>query len=71
MKQSNFTAAKIFDERPSLSEIEYKCELEPLWLAAELFKRAEMGRVHIRSYKNGLIQTNRLGTLKERKRNLS
>jgi hypothetical protein len=27
---SNFTAAKILDERPSPSEVEYRCELEPL-----------------------------------------
>jgi hypothetical protein len=46
---SNFTAAKVLDERPS----------------------PKMGRVHIRSYKNGLIQANHLGTLRERKRKLS
>jgi hypothetical protein len=27
---SNFTAAKILDERPSPSGVEYRCELEPL-----------------------------------------
>jgi len=68
---SNFTAAKVLDERPSPSGVEYRCELEPLWLAAELVEKAEIGRVHIRSYKNGLIQANRLGTLRERKRKLS
>jgi hypothetical protein len=31
---SNFTAAKILDERPSPSGVEYRCELEPLWLTA-------------------------------------
>jgi hypothetical protein len=64
---SNFTTAKILDERPSPSGVEYRCELEPLWLAAELVEKAKMGRVHIRSYKNGLIQANRLGTLRERR----
>jgi hypothetical protein len=68
---SNFTAAKVLDERPSLSGVEYRCELEPLWLAADLVEKAKIGRVHIRKYKNGLIQANRLGTLRERKRKLS
>jgi hypothetical protein len=49
---SNFTAAKILDERPSPFGVEYRCELEPLWLAADLVERAKMGRVHIRNYKN-------------------
>jgi hypothetical protein len=68
---SNFTAAKILGERSSPSGVEYRCELEPLWLAADLVEKAKMGRVHIRNYKNGLIQANRLGTLRERKRKLS
>jgi hypothetical protein len=68
---SNFTAAKVLDERPSPSGVEYRCELEPLWLAADLVEKAKIGRVHIRNYKNGLIQANRLGTLRERKRKLS
>jgi hypothetical protein len=37
---SNFTAAKILDERPSPSGVEYRCELEPLWLAADLVEKA-------------------------------
>jgi hypothetical protein len=68
---SNFTVAKILDERPSRSRVEYRCELEPLWLAVDLVEKAQMGRVYIRKYKNGLIQANRLGTLRERKRKLS
>jgi hypothetical protein len=68
---SNFTTAKILDKRPSPSRVEYRCELEPLWLAVDLVEKAKMGRVHIRNYKNGLIQANRLGTLRERKRKLS
>ena len=68
---SNFTAAKVLDERPSPSGVEYRCELEPLWLAADLVEKAKMGCVHIRNYKNGLVQANRLGTLRESKRKLS
>jgi hypothetical protein len=68
---SNFTAAKILDERPSPSKVEYRCELKPLWLAADLVEKAKMGRVYIQNYKNGLMQANRLGTLRERKRKLS
>jgi len=36
----NFTVAKILDERPSPSGVEYRCELEPLWLAADLVEKA-------------------------------
>jgi hypothetical protein len=68
---SNFTAAKILDKRLSLFGFEYRCELEPLWLTADLVENVKMGRVHIRSYENSLIQANRLGTLRERKRKLS
>jgi hypothetical protein len=68
---SKFTAAKIPDKRPSLSGVEHRCDFEPLWLAAELVEKAKIGRVHIRSYKNGLIQATRLGTLREKKRKLS
>jgi hypothetical protein len=68
---SNFTAAKILDERPSPSGVEYRCELEPLWLAADLVERAKIGRVHIRNHKNRLVRADRLGTLRERKRKLS
>jgi hypothetical protein len=64
---SNFTVAKILDERPSPSGVEYGCELEPLWLAADLIEKAKMERVHIQNYTNDLIQANRLGTLRERK----
>jgi len=67
---SNFTAAKILDEQPSPSGVEYRCEFEPRWLGADLVEKAKMGRVHIRNYKNGLIQANRLGALRERKRKL-
>ena len=51
----NFTVTKILDERSSSSGVEYRCELEPLWLAADLVEKAKMGRVHIRNYKNGFI----------------
>ena len=68
---SKLITIKVLDKRSSSSGVEYKCKLEPLWLAADLAERAQMGHVHIRSYKNGLIQANRLGTLRERKRKLS
>jgi hypothetical protein len=68
---SNFTAAKVLDEWLSPSGVEYRCELEPLWLAADLMEKAKMGRVHIWNYRNDLIQANRLGMLRERKRKLS
>ena len=41
---SNFTAAKILDERPSSSGVGYRCELKPLCLAADLVEKAKMGR---------------------------
>jgi hypothetical protein len=65
---SNFTTVKILDERPNPSGVKYRCELEPLWLATDSVEKVKMGRVRIRSYKNGLIWANRLGTLRERKR---
>jgi hypothetical protein len=37
---SKLTTVKILDERSSLSEVKYKCEFEPLWLAADLAERA-------------------------------
>jgi hypothetical protein len=68
---SKLITVKVLDKRSSSSGVEYRCELEPLWLAVGLAERAQIGRVHIRSYENGLIQANRLGTLRERKRKLS
>jgi hypothetical protein len=65
---SKLTTVKVLDKRSSSSGVEYKCELEPLWLAADLAERAQMGRVHIRSYENGLIRDRRLKTLRVRKR---
>jgi hypothetical protein len=57
---SNFTVAKVLNERPSPSGVEYRCELEPPWLTADLVKKAKMGGVHIQNYKNDLIRANRL-----------
>ena len=65
------TTAKIPEKRLSPSGVEYKCELEPLWMAADLVERAQMGHVHIRSYENGLIRVGRLKTLRVRKRKFS
>jgi hypothetical protein len=47
---SKLTTVKVLDKRSSLSGVEYKCELQPLWLAADLAERAQMGRVHIRRH---------------------
>jgi hypothetical protein len=35
---STFTTAKILDKRSSPCRVEYRCELEPLWLPADLVK---------------------------------
>ena len=61
---SKFRTAKIVDKRSSSSGIEYMCELEPLWLAADLVGKTQMGGVHIRSYENGLIRAGRVATLR-------
>jgi hypothetical protein len=61
---SKFTTVTIVDKRSSSSGVEYKCEFEPLWLAADLVEKAQMGRVHIRSYENGLVRAARLKTLR-------
>jgi hypothetical protein len=68
---SKLTTAKVLDKRSSSSGVEYKCELEPPWLAADLPERAQMGRVHIRSYENGLVRDRRLKTLRVGKRKFS
>ena len=65
---SYFTTAKILDKRSSPFGVEYMCELEPLWLPAELVKEVPMGGVRVRSYENGLIRADRLRTLRDRKR---
>jgi len=68
---SKLTTVKVLDKRSSSSGVEYRCELEPLWLAAGLAERAQMGRVHIRSYENGLVRDRRLKTLRVGKRKFS
>ena len=64
---SKLTTVKILDKRSSSSGVKYKCKLEPLWLATNLAERAQIGHVHIRSYKNSLIRANRLENVKEKK----
>jgi hypothetical protein len=68
---SKLTTVKVLDKRSSSSRVEYKCELEPRWLAADLVERVQMGRVHIRSYENGLVRDRRLKTLRVGKRKFS
>jgi hypothetical protein len=65
---STFTTTKILDKRSSPRRVEYRCELEPLWLPADLVKEVQMGCVHIRSYEKGLVRAARLDTLREHKR---
>jgi hypothetical protein len=65
---SRFRLAKILDKRSILSKDEYKCELESLWLDAELVEKAPMGRDHIRRYEKALIRAQRIGTLRSGKR---
>jgi hypothetical protein len=67
----NISTAKILDKRSSPSGIENRCELEPLWLAADLMEGAQTGHVHIRSYENGLVRAGRLKTLRVGKRKFS
>jgi hypothetical protein len=68
---SKLTTMKVLDKRSSSSGVEYKCEFEALWLAADLAERAQMGRVRIRSYENGLVRDRRLKTLRVGKRKFS
>jgi len=70
---SKLTTVKVLDKRSSLSGVgvEYKCEFEPLWLAADLAERVQMGGVHIQSYENGLVRDRRLKTLRVGKRKFS
>jgi hypothetical protein len=68
---SKLTTVKVLDKWSSSSGVEYKCELEPLWLAADIAERAQMGRVHIRSYENGLVRDRRLNVLRVGKRKFS
>jgi hypothetical protein len=53
---SKLTTVKILDKRSNA----YECELEPLWLAADLVEKTRMGRVCIRCYENGLVRAGRL-----------
>jgi hypothetical protein len=65
---SKLTAAQILDQRSSPCGVEYKRELEPLWLAADLMERVQTGRVRIRSYENGLVRAGRFEILRVGKR---
>ena len=68
---SKLTTVKVLDKRSSSSGVEYRCELEPLWLTTDLAERARMGRAHIRSYENGVVRDRRLKTLRVGKRKFS
>jgi hypothetical protein len=68
MDISKLTIIKILDKRSNASGVKYECELEPLWLAADLVEKARMGRVYIRGYENGLVRAGRLLRLRAGKR---
>jgi hypothetical protein len=53
---SKLTIVKILDKRSNASGVAYECELEPLWLAADLVEKARMERVCIRGHENGLVR---------------
>jgi hypothetical protein len=71
VNMSRFRLTKILDKRSGLSKDEYKCELESLWLDAELVEKAPIGRDHIRTYEKALIRAQRIGTLRSGKRTFS
>jgi hypothetical protein len=62
---STFTTTKILDKRSSPCEVEYRCELEPLWLPADLVTEVQMGCVHVWSYEKALVRAARLDTLRK------
>lgn len=64
---SNFTTTKIIDKRWGPFRVEYECELQLIWLAAESAETAQIGRVRIRDYENGLVRAGCLGRLRKRK----
>lgn len=67
----NIIIIKITDKRIGSSGIQYKCELKPVWVPVNLIENAQIGPVYIRSYENGLIRAERLGTLRSGKRKRS
>jgi hypothetical protein len=68
---SKLTTTKILNKRSSPSEVEYKCEFEPLWLPIDSVEKAQMGRLYTRSYEEGLLRVGRLRTLRVRMRKFS
>jgi hypothetical protein len=68
---SKLTTVKILDKWSTASGVEDECELEPLWLDADLVEKARMGRVCIRGYENGLVRAGRLLRLRAGKRKFS
>jgi hypothetical protein len=58
------------DRQSGPSGDEYECELEPVWFAADLVEKAQMGRFHIRAYESRLVRARLVGTLRLAKRTL-
>jgi hypothetical protein len=54
---SDFTIAKVIDKRPGPPGVQYKCEFQPLWWAAESAEAAQMGCVRIQDYENKLVRS--------------
>ena len=52
-------------------EVEYECELRPLWLAAGIIEGLQVERVHILSYKKTFIRDAHVDMLRSKKRKLS
>jgi len=50
---SRFRTSKVLDKRSGPSGDEYKCELQPVWLAGHLAAKAQMGCDHIQTYEKG------------------
>ena len=70
VNMSTLKVLNVLDRRSGPSGDQYKCALEPMWFAADLAEKAQMGDFHIRAYKNGLVRARRLSTLRSRKRTL-
>jgi len=56
---STLKVVNILDRQSGPPGDEYECELEPVWFAADLVEKAQMGRFHIRAYENRLVRARR------------
>lgn len=56
VNMSTLKVLNVLDRRSGLSGDQYKCALEPMWFAADLAEKAQMGDFYIRAYENGLVR---------------